>query len=468
MRATRTLSQRNRPGTKPTSPARLTCLLIAGLSVPAFHQAEAQLSLSTAVDLALTNNPRVKAAESDSAKAAAALAATHDIYVPSLNAGAGLGESYGYSPNPPTLFTFSAQSLVYNAAQFSYIRSAHSGLEASNLALQDVREAVAEDAALTFVALDHDQQREAVLRQQAEYSMKLVSIVLARVDAGKDTAIDLTQARLTGAQFRLALHRAQDDTENDRTHLQRIMGVPVTTVTAEGGFPTTPLPTDSNSLPGGAPNAGVAAAFFTARAKQQQAFGDARFLYRPQFSLIVEYNRYATFTNSFQQLQSNNKNAINANEEVIGVQITLPLFDRYRKDKARESAADARHSLHEAENAQITVLDAQTKLNHTILELQDRAEVASLEQQLAQQQLDVLQLQLNSTTPGAAPQMTPKDEQNSRISEREKYLGVIDTSFQLHQAEISLMRQTGRLEQWLRRSSLTTSPAPSSPLQPNP
>ena len=39
--------------------------------------------------------------------------------------------------------------------------------------------------------------------------------------------------------------------------------------------------------------------------------------------------------------------------------------------------------------------------------------------------------------------MTPKDEQKARIGERDKYLGVIDAGYQLHQAEIQLLRQTG-------------------------
>ena len=54
--------------------------------------------------------------------------------------------------------------------------------------------------------------------------------------------------------------------------------------------------------------------------------------------------------------------------------------------------------------------------------------------------------------------MTPKDEQNQRIAEREKYLAVVDSNFQLRQAEINLLRQTGQLEQWLRRAVLGTDP----------
>ena len=56
--------------------------------------------------------------------------------------------------------------------------------------------------------------------------------------------------------------------------------------------------------------------------------------------------------------------------------------------------------------------------------------------------------------------MTPKDEQNQRIAERDKYLNVLDTAFQLQQAEISLLRQTGHLEEWLHQSAATATPHP--------
>jgi len=55
--------------------------------------------------------------------------------------------------------------------------------------------------------------------------------------------------------------------------------------------------------------------------------------------------------------------------------------------------------------------------------------------------------------------MTPKDEQNALITERDKYLSVIDAGFQLRQAEIQLLRQTGELESWLK-SATTAQPLP--------
>jgi preprotein translocase subunit SecA len=146
------------------------------------------------------------------------------------------------------------------------------------------------------------------------------------------------------------------------------------------------------------------------------------------------------------------------------VQISVPLFDKYRADKARESLAEASKSLHDAQNSQNDALDGLMKVRRAITELQAQTEVAGLQQQLAQQQLEIVRVQLqNGTGNPEGPQMTPKDEQNARISEREKYLGVIDANYQLHEAEVQLLRQMGQLQTWLRSQARVQSSAPGTP-----
>ncbi len=419
--------------------------------------ASAQTSLSTAVILAVNSNPRVKAATDDVTKAQAALAETRAVYIPAVSVGSGLGDSFGYSPYPPTLFTFAAQSLVYSSSQPDYIRSARAGLASAQATLEDARQAVSEDVANTFAALDHDQKREAVLNQELGFVQRLVSIVQDRFEAGRETAIDTTQAKLLGAQLREAVLHAQDEIFNDRIHLASLMGIPPNGILADGAFP--PLPqfdTFDPDAPALVQSPAVTAAFAQAKAKQEQAWGDARFLYRPQVSLIVQYNRYASFTDSFKQIQVSEGN-ISPNEEVYGVQISIPLFDKVRQAKAHESAADAAHSYHDAEALRASTREATSKLGRSLVELRAHAEVAALSQQLAQQQLDALTAQLDAPPINGHPQLTPKDEQNSRIAEREKYLAVLDTEYQLRTAEISLLRQTGQLEGWLASAATSTS-----------
>ena len=435
--------------------AALLCVMVCASS------SSAQITLGSAVDLALRNSPRIQMAQSDVARARAILSQSKDVYVPTLNVGAAIGDAFGYSFNPPTLFTLSAGSLIYNASQPYYMRSARSGISSADSALEDAREGVAEDAALTFIGLDHDQQREAAIRQQSEFAATLVRIVEERVAAGHDNQLDLTQAKLTAAQLRLSLLHAQDDLATDQEHLARLMGIAPDSLRADGGVPSTLETPDSPSKEGYA-NAGIAAAFQAANARQQQAVGDSKFLYRPQFSLAVQYNRYDNFTSSFKQLQDLNAAniGISPNEAAFGVLITIPVIDKMHQARARQSLAEADRSFREAQNAQFLSLDGQSHLRHSIGELQARAEVAALEQQLAQQQLEVLRIQLQSSGNPDGPQMTPKDEQTARIGEREKYLNVVDAAFLLHQAQISLLRQRGELLTWLKSAALLpTAPA---------
>jgi outer membrane protein TolC len=422
-------------------------------------QAGAQISLTSAVDLALGSNPRVKSAQDDVNKARAQLAEARDAYIPSLSAGSALGQAYGYSPYPPTFFTVSSGSLLYSSSQKDFIRSARDGLRAAQLSFEDVRETVAEDTVLGWIALDHDQQRAAVTRQQHDSAIRLVQIVQDRLDAGQDSQIGLTQAKLSEAELHQALQHAEDEVANDRDHLARLIGLPSKSLAVAGDFPSNPVPLSqkveggptSQSADNGYANAGVAAAFAGAEARHEQAAGESRFRYWPQINLFSQYNRYATFTNSFTQLKELEP-ALTANEAAIGVQITVPFIDKSRQAKARESAADAARAFHDAQNAQIQALDGQSKLRHSVEELQTQAEVAGLRQQLAQQQLEVLRLELQTGNPGGA-QMTPKDEQNAIISEREKYMGVLDANFQLRQAEIQLLRTTGQLTLWLKTAA---------------
>ena len=425
------------------------------------------MSLTSAVDIAVRSHPRVRSAEADVERAKAALKQTTDVFIPSLTAGAGLGQAYGYSTNPPTLFSVSTGSLVYSSSQTSYIRSARAGLHSAELALEDTREAVAQDTALAVLALQHDEQREQAIRQEADYATALTNIVQERLNAGQDTQMSLTQAQLTAAQFRLALLRAQDETANDRAKLARMLSVPETSLTVDTAFPDKPIPSDVAPVqPGGFATAGIASAFANAEAKRQQARGDSTFRYRPQLNLFGQYNRFATFSSSYKTLQktyvdkTTGNSLLTANEWFVGVQISLPLFDKLRGDKGRESEASALKALHDAESAQNDALDGLVRTRHAIAELQAQAEVAGLQQQLSQQQLDVIRVQLqNGTGNPEAPQMTPKDEQNARIAEREKYLGVIDADYQLHQTEVQLLRQTGQLLTWLRPTGVEAMPA---------
>jgi len=431
---------------------RLLHLLIASSALAlAVIPAKAQISFTTAVDLALKNSPKVRMAEADVDKARAALEESRDVYIPTLVGGSGLGYSYGFPLGQPSVFNFTSQSLLISFAQPDYIRAARASLNAANLTLKDARQAVVEDTAITYLALDRDLQRQAALGDENGYATRLVLIVQARLDAGQETPIGLTTVRLTAAQVRLARLRAEDETATDQAHMARLTGLPA----AGLGVISSSIPPFAPPAPDGPLTTGpvtspvVEAAYATAKAKQQIASGDARYLWRPQIYFVAQYSLFSKFNNYdlyYQRFQYNNAG--------IGVEIRFPVFDAVHKAKARESAADAAHSQYEADAARDQFLEGRQKARHATTELAARAEVAGLDQQLAQQQLDAMLVQLkagNGNSSGA--QMTPKDEQTTRIAEREKFLTVLDTNFQMQQAQINLLRQNGELETWVKAVS---------------
>jgi len=429
--------------------------------------ASAQISLTGAVDLALQNTPRVRIAQADVARALAVLQQTRDVYIPSVSiGGSGYGKSYGFPLGQPTLFNLQAQSLVFSYSQRDYIRSAHAGLVAANLALAEARQAVAEDTALTCLALDHDAGREAALGQQQSFATRLVSIVQDRLDAGQDTPIDLTTSRLVLAQIHLKLLQSEDDLAIDRGRLADLTGLPAENLTiAADSIPVIPQSPASASSFAAAPSPGIAAAFANARAKREQAFGDARYLFRPQISFAAQYSRLSTFSNSNyleyfgRRDPSGNLLPFPSDAIGIGLQVNIPLLDYGHRAQARQSAAEAAHAENDARQQRDLFTEGRLRTEHATLELAARAEVADLDQKLAQQQLDVLSVQLQSPPANGTP-MTPKDEQNSRILERDKYLTLLDARFQLRQAQINLLRQTGELESWLKSTAQTPAQIP--------
>ena len=429
--------------------------LLAGL-------AGAQVSLPAAVDLAFRNSPRVQSAAADVLRARAAIQEQHDAYIPNLTVGGtGYGRGFGYPTGTPTLVSVQSQSLVFNYSQRDYIRAVRAAFDAASLTLLETRQTVAEDVAITYLSLTHDAARKTVLHEEQGFVDRLVTIVQDRLDAGEDTPSGLTSAQLSAAQIRLANLRAEDDVAVDAQRLSLLTGLPAQDLAASPeAMPAIASPDLAQASVGAPTSPGVDAAYAAARSKRQLALGDARYLYRPQVIFGAQYSRYSTIQNSnFEEYFGRRNNVglllpFQQDSFGIGVQLSIPIIDYGHRAKARESAADASRAEHDADAQRDLFTEGRFRLERSLLELSTRAEIARLDQLYAQQQLEVLAIQLTSSSPTPA---TPKEEQNGHITEREKYLALLDARFQLQQTQISLLRQTGGLEHWL--ASIFSGPA---------
>jgi outer membrane protein TolC len=422
---------------------------LALVAVPALSPA--QVSLATTVDLAQRNSTVVRLAEADLHKAQAILSETNDVLVPTLTFSSGLPavSSVGFSGSPSSIFGTTVQALVFSPSQKHYIDAARDGIKAASLSLKNAREEVALDASTAYIELDTvDREMEAV-RQQEAFAERLVAIEQERAEAGVDPLNDLLQAKLTSAQLRLK-----------RLHLETRAGTLAKQLATLTGLPVGSILPDRASIPeipqvrGELPLRSTLAtesAQMVARSKERKALGDKEFTLLPQIVFNAQYNRNTTLLNNADYYYAHK---LPPNNFGSGFSIDVPLFNIGLRAKAKESAADALRATVEAEQAQRQNDIEIAQLTGSLRELDALAEIASLKQQIAGEQLKSVEAQLELgngavSGPGAQPQLTPKAEQLARIDERQVFQESLEAGFDLSKARLNLLRALGHLEDWL-------------------
>lgn len=455
-------------------PGRVCRILLAASCVLGGGEAlRAQISLQSAVDLALKNSPRVHIAQADVAKARAAWQEARDAYIPAVTTTAGYGQSTGAPLSVPIIFSISAQSLVFSFQQRDYVRAAEEARESAQHALNREQIQVTQDTTNTYVALDNAEARRAIMRRELELADRLITVTSERIDAGVDARVELPKSRRTALQIRLAALQLDDEIAFNRRHLANLTGLP------ESG-----LRTDSRSIPALAPiraqgeahesladDEGIAALAATARSKQHQAFGDRRYLLRPQVSLGAGYSRVDTGLSSYAAYYPKYGAAGNSeNALTFGLQFTIPLLDMAHRAKARQSEADAEHAVADVALQRGIFREGRAKLQNSALELQLRADLASAEQEIAEDQFQTLQVQLQAAAGSAAgPQANPKDAFSAELQERQRAYDVLLAKLQLEQVQVSLLQQDGGLSKWVQGSPLppaSVAPLPNTPTVP--
>ncbi len=414
--------------------------------------ASAQISLYTTVDQALRNSTSVRIAAADVQRASAALSESRDVFIPNFVVGSSVGYSYGFPIGQPSIVNVSSQSLIFTFSQMDYIRAARAGLHATQLALADARQQVVLDTALDYIQLDTDRRRIDVLDQQNAAASRLAIIEQQRLDAGIGTREDLLRARLVSAQLRLKRLHIQDDIEVVGERLAHLTGLPVESLIPETqSIPPAPdlestNPSNLTAMLNALNSEGVQAAYASAQSHKYIAFGDARQNYRPQIGFGGTYSRFSEINNYqdyYRNFQHNNFEA--------GVQITMPLFDATKRAKEKQSDAEAHRSVAQADQLRDQSSENIVLLQKSLFELSAQKEVAQLQNELAQSQLDSILTQLNSSSSaaGAAP-ITPREEQQARIEERRRYEDVLDANFEMMKAQLGLLRATGKIDQWYK------------------
>ena len=428
---------------------RAAFALVLVLASTAAMKAQTPVRLATVVELAQRNSAPVRLAEADLSKAQGAYQESGSAFIPTLNFASGLPflPSVGFTGGTPNIFTGSMQSMVFSLPQRQYIRAAQDGVRTASLALKNSREQVALDASSAYIELDTVTQLDATTAQEEKLAADLLHIEEQRTEAGVDPLSYLLEAKLTAAQLHLKRLHLRTRAATLEAQLANLTGLPAGSIaTDHGSIPEIPA-----ARPEKSENAGVASALMLARSKQRQAQGDRLSLW-PQMLLSAQYARETTLLNNANSYYAHPLKGDNFSS---GFQIELPLFDLGHRAKVKQSAAEALRATVEAEQARHQNDIQISMLTQTLNELDARAEIAQLKQEIAHEQIKSIETQLELGSPessaSGAPvkQISPKDQQLALINERQKFEESLDASFDLARTRLSLLRALGHMEEWI-------------------
>lgn len=197
--------------------------------------AQAQVSLTTVVDLAQKNSATVRLAQADVQKVTAELQQSRDAFIPSLSFGSGLPafREVGFTGSLPTIWDSTIQSLVFSMPQIQYIHAARAGFQSAQLALKDAREQAALDASTAYIELDTVDRELEAAREQEQDAARLVDIEQQRAEAGVDPLSTLLQAQLTAAQLKLSRLHLETRAATLSKQLAQLTGLPVGSITPD-------------------------------------------------------------------------------------------------------------------------------------------------------------------------------------------------------------------------------------------
>jgi outer membrane protein TolC len=424
-------------------------VFVAGLLALAASALSAQVSLGTVVDLAQKNSTQVRLAQADVNKTQAVLSQSKDVFVPSVAFSSGLPvfPETGFTGTPPSIWSATVSSLVFSIPQKRYIDAARQSLNAAMAALSDAREQVALDASSAYIELDTVNQELDAARQQEKFAARLVEITQQRAEAGVASVNDLLHDRLTAANVKLARIHLEARAARLSKQLATLTGLPLGSISPDhASIPE--IPQVRGNQPQTLP--GITAARLVARSRRSQAKGDREVNFLPQLSFGAQYNRNTTLLNDVNRFFAT---PLPANNFSSGIAISVP-FDLGHYAKHRESAADALRATVEAEQAERQNDQQITDLTANLKELDALAEVASLKQQIAGEQLKTVLTQLEvgngaAGVPGGPAQLSPREEQLSRIDERQKLQDSLDAGLDLSKARLGLLRALGHMQDWL-------------------
>jgi outer membrane protein TolC len=406
--------------------------------------ASPSISFRNAMELALEHSGVMGIAAINQWRARKAYEEVRANYIPQLTVGSGLGYSYGFpltlEGSAPSIVNFSSLNSLFNLALQKYLKAAKIEWRATSLDVQDKRNAVILDAALTYTQLAQLGKKIDTLSEAQKSAEKAQFVSQQRQQQGVDSKLDVTRSELVAARIRLRIAEAQGQADVLRQHLASVLGIPADSITLDpASVPEVPAISQDDDLPARAVSSSLAVKQAQQKtvAAQLRAQGEHKATMWPtadlatQYAYLAKYNNYDFY---FAHYTANNFSG--------GLNIRFPFFNAVQKAKAEEAKADAMLAAKQEDITREKVREEALQLQRSLRQLSAARDVAKLEWQVSQGDLEGVKSRLQT---GEA---NTRDELNAQLDTDNKYAGYLDAEFELSRAELQLLRMTGDLENW--------------------
>ncbi len=172
-------------------------------------------------------------------------------------------------------------------------------------------------------------------------------------------------------------------------------------------------------------------------AAQARARGEHKALTMPtidlasQYAYLAKYNNYDLYYRNY-----------TANNFSGGLDVRFPIFNSVQKAKAEEADAVALVAKKQVDIARNQVSEEALKLQRSLRQLAAARDVARLEWEVAQGDLEAVKARIETGNANT------RDQQNARLDAEDKHAAYFDAQLELSRAELQLLRLTGELEKW--------------------
>ena len=428
--------------------ARVAALACALLAIPEVGTAAdppaGPIPFRNAVELALQHSGVMGIAAINQWRARKAYEEVRANYIPQITIGSGLGYSYGFpltlEGSAPSVVNFNSVQSFFNLSLRQFMKAAKIDWHATSLDVQDKRDAVILDTALTYAQLAQLTGKVQALREAQTAAEKAQFVSEQRLQEGVDSKLEVTRSQLVTARIRLRIAEEQDQSDVLRQHLSNLLGLPADQIAVQpDSVPQMPAISQDDDLPARAVETSLAVKLAEQKvaAAQARANGEHKAAVMPTIDLASQYAYLAKF-NNYDLYYKN----YTANNFSGGLNLRIPIFNSVQKAKAQQADADALIAKKQADLTKDQVSEQTLKLQRSLRQLSAARDVAKLEWEVSQGDLEAVKGRVQTGNANT------RDQQNAELDTDDKHAAYFDAEFELSRAELQLLRLTGELENW--------------------